>query len=60
MCEAPDTVRGTLEKKVFTVLQLAVRLRHPNTSHGAHCLDGMRPRGVASYTLELASVSPIP
>lgn len=47
---------GTQEKKVFTVLQLAVRLRYPNTSHGAHCIDGMRLRGVASCTLALASV----
>lgn len=45
---------------MFTVLQLAVRLRHPDISHGAHCLDGMRLRGVANCTLELASVSPIP
>lgn len=56
MCEALDAVCGDTRQKVFTVLQLAVRLRYPNTSHGAHCIDGMRLRGVASCTLALASV----
>lgn len=56
MCEALDAVCGTQGKKVFTVLPLAVRLRHPNTSHVAHCLDGMKLRGAASCILALASV----